>query len=423
MKNYFLERYKGKTDEELNHIISNDSTFVKEARLAAIEILNFRNENPASADEIINTNNAIADPILIEANNYVKGLKKNHSFGWSPNYKEEVNTKLNTIQFHAISVLTFEKLGWDIVFIEDARIVAKRKNEWNHYTERIAASFKNGKIEVISKSVNDANWDLGRNSIRVKHFIFVFNKIEASFDKNSLGELELETKRLINWDDYEEPLILPTPFVVRKPNLLVPLCFGLLASTIIGYLLALLTINGLYVVGLVELVVAFAIARVLTLSITINNFTNLNQLNFILIVSVLLVYTVNQFFQFRLVSSNTQLGLLEFLDFTKSKIDSGLVVASFQTGYIFIVVSWIVQLVVTYIFGHIQLESSLINYKLNRVPKEVINFVTYSLKRGKSEKQIRNELSQKGWTDHQNQNAVFEYFNTTQDINEYNRNE
>lgn len=82
-----------------------------------------------------------------------------------------------------------------------------------------------------------------------------------------------------------------------------------------------------------------------------------------------------------------------------------------NTGWIGLVISWILQLIITYTTAYLRLVSNLISYQLERIPKEVLNFSYYHLLKGKSEKEVRNELNNKGWTEPENQNEVFEAVN------------
>lgn len=358
-----------------------------------------------------------------EFKKYENTITKKHSFGWTPKYEEDFRTQLNKVLFGAISVQTFEKLGWDIVFRDETTVSAKRKNDWDSWTEKITAKFDHGKISVKSNSLGNEMWDIGRNSKRVNLFIHAFKTTEASFDKNSLQELENDTNKSNNWDDYKIPETLPKPKKNKIPNIVLPIIIGLSLSIVIGFLIALLSTKGLYVIGLYEVGVGFIFGFILSFAIKQSNFTNYDKLHWLLISMILITYISNQVFQFLILMSSYEIGSIGFGQFIKLRFEAGLKVKSIQTGWIGLVVSWIVQLGVTYLVGTLRLISGLNDYILKRVPEEVVNFTFFHFVKNKTENEVRDELSQKGWSTEQSQNEVFEAIVAIQGINEFNEHE
>jgi len=117
---------------------------------------------------------------------YEKTIKKKHSFAWTPKYASEFSTRLSAKEFIAIAEKTFKDLGWDIVYQDDKSIEAKRSEKslgTERWTEGITATFDYGKIQVKSVTLGNEMWDVGRNSKRVQLFIYAFQEIEKSFDR------------------------------------------------------------------------------------------------------------------------------------------------------------------------------------------------------------------------------------------------
>ena len=358
-----------------------------------------------------------------ELKKYEKSIDKKHSFGWTPKYEEDFRTQLNKVLFGAIAVQAFEKLGWDIVFRDEGSVSAKRKNDWDSWTEKITTKFEHGKVSVISSSLGNEMWDMGRNSKRVKLFIHVFKNIEASFDKSSLQELEDQTNKSNNWDDYEIPETLPKPINNKKPNLSLPILFGLISSFAIGLLIAFLSTKGFYVIGLFEIGVGFLIGLVLSFAIKLSNFTNYDKLHWLLIFMILIIYVSNQIFQYYIIMSNHEFESISIIEFMKLRFRAGLKVKSIETGWIGLVVSWLIQLGFTYLTGIIRLVKGLNDYVLARVPQEVVDFAFFHFVKDKTENQVRIELTNKGWSMEQSQNEVFEAIGAIQGINEFNEHE
>ncbi len=146
-----------------------------------------------------------------ELKKYESNIKKKHSFSFTPKFKEEFHTQLNKTVFVPIVIKVFEKLGWDFIYREETYAEAKRKNDWDQWTEKISVSYEYGKVKVKSESLGKEMWDNGKNSKRVKHFIYAFQQIEKEFDNDTLAKLEEDEVKANNWDDYVIPESLPQP--------------------------------------------------------------------------------------------------------------------------------------------------------------------------------------------------------------------
>jgi len=355
---------------------------------------------------------------------YEKNIEKKHNFGWTPKFEGEFRTNLNEKVFIPIAEKTFEKLNWDLVFKDDKNIEAKRKESSfgiEKWTESITISYSHGKIVVKSESLGNEMWDNGRNSKRVKLFIHAFKETEKSFDKESLEKLEIEVERKNNWDDYVIPEILPKPNEIKKPNFTIPLISGIVVSIILALILAKVSVRGIYIIGLFEFLVAIAIGFSLKYLIKFSNFTEFLKLKYLLIGMIILIYALNQFFQYEIIVRENNYDRIGFFEFIKLRFEQGLTIKKLNTGWIGLIISWGLQIIITYYVGLFRLIASITSYQLERIPMEVVDFAFYHFVKEKTEDQVRNELKNKGWIEKQNQDEVFESFDAIYGANELNR--
>jgi len=355
---------------------------------------------------------------------YEKTIKKKHSFAWTPQYVSEFSTRLNAKEFIAIAEKTFKDLSWDIVYQDDKSIEAKRSEKslgTERWTEGITATFEYGKIKVKSVTLGNEMWDVGRNSKRVQLFIYAFQETEKSFDKEELQGLVNEKETINNWGDYVVPDSLPKPHEIREPKFFIPIVGCLILSILIAFLLAQVSISGFYIIGLFEFLVGFVIGFTLKFLIMFSNYTNYDKLHYVIIGTVGLTYLLNQYFQYEIILYDNNYERIVFFEFLKIKFEQGLTVKKLNTGWIGLVIHWILQLVISYYVTVMAVIRNLTKYQLDRVPPEVIDFAFYHFVKDKTEDQVRKELALKGWTETQNQDEVFEAIGALQTTQEVNR--
>lgn len=353
-----------------------------------------------------------------------KQLSKTHKFGYSPKYKYEFRTQLSEKAFFAITNKVFDELEWDVVYIDEHSIEAKRKTKnlgITKYTESIIVLYNYGNISVKSESLGNEMWDNGRNSKRVHLFIEVFKNIEKSYSKEELNELEKEQDAKDNWDDYVVPTALPMPNAIKKPTIVYAASITLLAAIILAFLLAKVSLTGNYILILFEFIIGTALAFALKFGIKLGNYTNFIKLRTILIISILIVFLGNQIFQYNIILIENDLERISFFEFIKMRFEQGLTIKSLNVGGIGLVISWVIQLGFTFAFGLLSLTRHLINYTIERIPREVIDFAYYNFVKGKTEQEVRKELASLGWRDEQNQTEVFEALEGVHGNNEMNR--
>lgn len=353
-----------------------------------------------------------------------KTISRKHSFGLTPKFEEEFRTTLNEKVFLPIAEKTIEKLNWDVVYKNDKTIEAKRKENSfgiEKWTEAISITYNHGKVLVKSNSLGNEIWDNGRNSKRVKLFIHAFKETEKSFDKEALNKLEIEIDRKNNWDDYVIPENLPEPTKTKKPNFIIPLIGGFLTSILLALIIAEISINFIYIIGLFEVLAALAIAISLKYLIKLSNFTDFQKLQYLLIGIIILTYVLNQYFQYEIILRENNYERIGFFEFLKIILEQGLTIKKINTGWIGLLISWILQLVLTYYFALSKLISNIALYQLDRIPQEVTDFAFYHFLKEKSENEVRIELAQKGWSEKQNQDEVFEAVTAINTVAEFSR--
>tara|TARA_R110002020_G_scaffold475059_1_gene708460 strand:- start:184 stop:1278 length:1095 start_codon:yes stop_codon:yes gene_type:complete len=342
---------------------------------------------------------------------YEKTIKKVHRFGWTPSYEMEFSTKVKAAEFIPIAERVIQNLGWDLIYLDDKIIEAKRSEKtFGHerWTEAISAKFEYGKIKVMSASLGNEMWDAGRNSKRVNLFVQVFKETENSISKEELQKIIAENSSKDNWEDYVLPETLPKPRQVIEPKLYIHLIGGVVLSILMAILLAKISINGIYIIGIFEFVVGVTIGFVFKYLIKLSNYTNFDKLHYVLIGVIGLTYLLNQYFQYELILFENNYDRIGFLEFMQLRFEQGLIIKNLNTGWIGLVISWILQIIITYYVSVMAVIRNLAKFQIERVPQEVIDFAFYNFIKGKTEAEVRKELALKGWTKMQNQDEVLE---------------
>ncbi|UTX46725.1 hypothetical protein [Chryseobacterium sp. MA9] len=356
--------------------------------------------------------------------NYEETISRKHSIGFTPKYKEEFRTFVNETLFIAIAEKAFEKLHWDVVYKDDHSIEAKYKEtSWmsNRWTEIITAHYNKGSISVKSESLGNEIWDNGKNSKRVKLFIYAYQEILKTFDNQALKEIEKEVEKKKNWDDYIIPETLPQPIKTKTPNITLPIIGGVGISLVIGFLVAWLSVKGLYFIGLFEFLVATALVFVMKYLIKFSNYTDLKKLLYLVGGMIMLTTISSEYFQYQIILNTNNLERIGFWNFLLIRFLHGFTVNKINLGWVGWIIKWIIQLGLTGIFAYLKLVSILTKYVIDRVPTEVIDFTFYHILKDKSEEEIRTELAKKGWSETQHQNEAFEAIGGHQNVITLNR--
>lgn len=356
-----------------------------------------------------------------ELKRYESSITKKHSFGFSPEYEEKFHTNLNQTVFFPIVKEIIEALEWHLIYENESLIEAKKSAGGFHWGQKITISYQSGKIKVNSQSLGNQIWDAGRNSKRVKLFIYAFKELEKKYDQETLTELEEKVNKENNWDDYVIPTTLPKPQEQDEPKPWIAIIGGIILSTLVGFLIAYVTFLFNYVIGIYEVGAGFLIGFGFKYLIQFSHETNFKKLNYILIGVVFITYILNQYFLYGLIFSENNLAEIGFIEFIQLRFEEGLTISSIDTGSIGLVISWIFQIVVTYIIAKSQLITNLTQYQLEKVPMEVIDFAIYHFVKEKDEREVRQELSRIGWSKKEDQDDVFVAISAIQQMRELER--
>ena len=405
-ENRFSSKFESKTANELEKIVNSHDEYVEEAKLAAKLELEKREQNRTLQDEVA------VEPDLptgeARYKDFERTIDKSSSFAFTPKYREsfKTNTRLNLI--YAIAIKAFERLEWDVVFSDKNKVEAKRRNDFNSWSEKITVSIKpTGDVEVKSSSLGNEMWDMGRNSKRVKLFIHVYQEIELEYDEEKLDGLAAEVTRQENWDDYEIPSTLPKPKYVKEPQLIFPLVLAIVASILLGGLFA-VTSKYFYIILLFETGIGIALAFLLLQGVKLGNYTNYTMIRIIMGFSVISIVVLTQYFQYLMIIYEHNAFDLTFFQFIQLRIEAGFMFRDLNTGWVGWLVVIILQLVLIYYTCWLRLIFYITNFQFKRVPEEVVNFAIYHFVKGKSEIEVKNELAMKGWADRQSQEYVME---------------
>lgn len=340
---------------------------------------------------------------------FENSIKAKHSFRFTPKYREEFSIKIKPRIFVEIALKAFEALEWDVVYQDETQIEAKRMGGFDKWTNKIIVNASEpGKVEVKSETLGSEIWDMGGNSKRVKLFIYAFSEMLKEYDETKLAELEKEVEKKDNMDDYEIPESLPAPKKYRKPQILIPIIGILMLSLGLAYLIAELSIVGLYVIGLYEIVVGVMLGFSLKLLMKLGNIADWTKIRFVLAGGIILVFLMNLVFQYEIILIRNHFEPIGFYLFMKLRFHQGLIIRGLDVGSIGLLISWVVQLGLTYIVGYMRTLSAIIKISIERVPIEVVDFAIYHFVKGKNEVQVKQELSKKGWTTDLEHQMVFD---------------
>lgn len=341
--------------------------------------------------------------------NLSSAVRKKYIFKYKPEFSESFKIDIKEEQVTPLILEVCEQLGWVIVFRDDKSVEAKRSNDWNKFTEKITITKKaSDRIEVQSKTIDGNFFDFGRNSMRTGLFIAAFQHLALEYQTSGrLDELEIEFERENNWEDYEIPSELPKPKEYGKPNLILCVIVGVIIAVSFGVFIATLSVKIAYIIGLYELIIGFGIGYFLGEVLKRTNYIDSKSIQILLVILVLLFFVTNQFVQYLLIVSENNISGISFFQFMEMRIANGLVIKELNTGWIGLVISWLVQLIFSYYLASAKVFLAIANYIIGRIPEEVITYTIYLFEKDYSESQVRDELSQKGWNKKSDQDDVF----------------
>ncbi len=347
-------------------------------------------------------------------------MKHKHSIGFSPKYTEEIQSEIKPRVYIEIAKKAYKELDWELLYENDSELKGVKRNDFGSVKEIISVKITDrNRILIQSKSENEF-WDFGNNSRRVNMLIET-TKIEINkLTTEELDEIEKATIAKDNWDDYVVPETLSAPKKYREPIVTIPIIGYFLLSIILGYVISFLSVSSVYVIGLFEVVVGFILAYSLRVFMTLSNYTHYKNLLTIIFISIVLTYFSSQYFQF--LHFKKEYSDLTFMIFMSERLKHGFMFKALNLGTIGLIVFWIVQVGLTFLVAFLQCFKVIMNYSVDRVPDDVINYVMFLMAKDKQEREIKTELSKKGWKADLEQNVVFEAIGWIYEGQQYNRN-
>ncbi|KAB1153649.1 hypothetical protein F7018_16420 [Tenacibaculum aiptasiae] len=350
-------------------------------------------------------------------------IKKKYSFKYTPEFTENFKTNIEDGQIIPLIIEVFEKLDWPIVYSDKKSVEAKRKGDWNKLTEKITVTKKaSGRIEVHSKTLEGNFIDFGKNSKRTGLFIALFQKLATEYNKNGkLIELETEFEKQINWTDYEIPTELPKPKEFGKPNLPLSIIGGLFIAILFGVLIAFLTVNFTYFIFLYEVGIGIGIGYLFSQVLKKTNYIEFQRIQLIIGVMMITMFITNQLTQYQLIITQNNISKLSFFEFIKMRFENGLTIKNLNTGWIGLILSWIFQIVFSYILAMGKTAGIIANHMIKKIPEKVLEYTIYLFEMGKSESEVRAELAQKGWNKKIDQDNVIQAIVEISGFNQANR--
>ncbi len=216
--------------------------------------------------------------------------------------------------------------------------------------------------------------------------------------------------QLENWDDYQIPKTLEKRNDFKNPNKI----FLLIGSLAIAILMGIL-------IGFLFLKEMLSIFIVLSLGVLIgilydfvakkSNILNFKYLMFVSVITAILALFFSEYFIYQSIGTvDTSGTAIPFTEFFKYRFDVGLEfeeqTMSSGNGTLFLIIGWLVFLILSFFMTYSMLGRTVALSKSNGVPETVKEFVLYNIQKGASDTQIKTALSEKGWTNLEDQNVA-----------------
>lgn len=351
-----------------------------------------------------------------------KQIKRTHHFAWSPKHIEKTKTDLKPRLAIHLAEQVFDQLGWEVVFQSETEAEAYYLDRFKFRREKISVTATSyGQLEVKSESTGNEVWDQGRNSKRVRLFLHAFQELASQQDSNSLKAIAADIERAENWEDYEEPEDFPPPPDTRQNSSTWAIVYGGICALVLSGLWAFATVNNFYILLLFEVLIAFALGKALSAGFRKGNFTFFIGVQWILAGSVMLLAALYHYFQYLLIVNTGDFLALSLWELYELRLAQGLIIEGLNLGAPGWMILLAAQPVLIYIIALSFISRSQMQLLIDRVPMAVVEYAYYHFLQGRSETQVRGELSRKGWKDKEVQDMVFEAMHAISESMEMNR--
>lgn len=343
-----------------------------------------------------------------------------HQFGWKLKYEENFKTDLSAKLFIEFTTAVIEEeLQWDIVYTDETSVEAKAmsKNSFvkadpDFLGEIIAITLnETGTVNVLSRSMNvPGMWDMGRNHKWVTEYISHFK----DFINNLTDEQTKILGKIIDEKEREEAYIVPAtltrPGTIRIPSPYVPIIGGVSMAIILAGIIAFIS-SIIFVEILWGMIFGIVFAFTFEKFIQISKYTEIKNLKIIGATSILLLYFLNQYFQYLIEINEHNLTDSGFMEFIRLRLERGFTSQrgdlTTNFGAIGLIASWLFQIGFTYFIFLNRLIPAVINTQVERIPTDVMDFIINYLNNEKNDDFIRTELTTRGWTKREDQDLAF----------------
>lgn len=351
-----------------------------------------------------------------------KHIKRTHHLAWSPKHVEKIKIDLKPRLAIHLTEQIFDQLGWELVFQSDTEAEAYYLDRFNFRREKISITATGyGQLEVKSESTGNEVWDQGRNSKWVRLFLHAFQELASQQDSASLQAMAADIERAENWEDYEEPEDFPLPPDIRQNTSTWAMVSGGIAAILLSGFWALATVNNFYILLLFEVLIALALGKALSLGFRKGNFSYFIGVQWILAGSVMLLAALYHYFQYLLIVNTGDFLALSLWELYEQRLEQGLIIKGLNLGAPGWMILLAAQPVIIYMIALSFISRSQMQLLIDRVPMSVVEHAYFHFLQGKSETQVRGELSKKGWKEKETQDMVFEAMHAISESMEMNR--
>lgn len=226
-------------------------------------------------------------------------------------------------------------------------------------------------------------------------FMEQFKINESKYFENFNEEVTNESFR--DWADYEIPDKLPQIKQKIESTVIPIVIYSIITAMFVGFLWAVISISFQYVPLLYEMIVSILIIYAFGKGIKKGNYLNETSIKFILIGIVLFTLFFNELCQYFYYINTSVISEISIVDFLTMKLNSGLIVEDTNYGKLGVMFLWIFRFLSIYWMSNIFIKNSIENNRFQHIPFEVHDWISYLIMNGKTDKEIRESLSIKGW--------------------------